>query len=116
MRIKLEVAEPWDFSGLDDDNLLIVESRVEGHGKYGDCIICTCNPFKLNETCISSLLLSKRHNNHILQELRGNKAVQMNAYWRKNGEGWTEEAVIAAETNTSIIGGFLIVLGQVIEN
>jgi len=50
-----------------------------------------------------------------LEELRENKVVQMNAYWRIKGENWTEEAVIDAETNNSLIGGFLIVSGQVIE-
>jgi len=116
MRIKLEVAEPWDFSSQDGDNVLVVESVTEGHGKYGDRIICTCKPFRLNGAYISSLLLSKRHTNHLLDELRGKKAVQMNVYWRKNGENWTEESAVDAETNSSLIGGFLIASGKVIEN
>lgn len=116
MLIKLEVSEPWDFSGPDGDNIIVVKSQTEGHGKYGDWIICACNPFSLNGTNISSLLLSKRHGNSLLEELKAKKKVMMNAYWRKDGVVWQAQTVSDAETDSTLIAGWLIVSGQGIDS
>lgn len=115
MIIRLEVGEPWDFSGPDGDNTILVKSKVEGCGLYGDWIICTCKPFLHNRVTISSLLLSKRHTNSLITDLRNGKSILMNAYWRKNGELWDKQAVANAETDSSIIGGWLIVSGQIMK-
>lgn len=116
MYIKLEVGEPWDFSGPDGKNVLFVESTNEGHGKYGDWVICTCKPFRLNETDITSLLLSMRHANDLLTHLKAKKAASMNAYWRKNGEAWQEDVVLNTEKDRTLIGGWLVVSGKVMDN
>lgn len=112
MRIRLGVAEPWDFRSSDGDNLLFLESVTEGSGKYGEWVIGDCTPFTLEGERISSLLLTSRHRERICSDLRAGRSVPANAYYRRDGEAWQPYGVLEAETDPTVISGFLIVTAQ----
>jgi hypothetical protein len=115
MKIELSVGEPWDFNVPDGKNKLLVESIAEGQGKYGDFLICSCKAFEYGGVRISSLLLIGRQTRQLMAGLKASKNVQINAYWRKLGDKWRKETIMAAEKDKSLIGGFFIVSGKMIE-
>ena len=114
MNIKLEVSEPWDFTGPDGPNLILAQLVLEGTGKFGDWVICNCKPFTIKGISVSNLLLSLRHfsKNLLISQLKQDKKVMVNAYWRRTGNEWDAQTVINAETDSSLIGGWLIATVQ----
>lgn len=110
MNLRLLVSEPWDFKGPDGPNLILAQLDCHGYGKYGEWIVCSCTPFLIDNTNVSSLLLSLRHSSKesILAKLQNGKEILANAYWRSNGEKWDKETIKKAEIDSSIIGGWLI--------
>ena len=110
MNLKLEVSEPWDFTGPDGPNLIFAQTSIQGTGKFGDWMICKCKPIIVKGIKVSSLLLSRRHlsDESLVSELQQNKKIMVNVYWRLAGTEWDTETVGKAETDSSIIGGWLI--------
>lgn len=115
MTILLKIGEPWNFIGPYGNNRLLVESITEGSGKYGDFLLCSCRAFNYGGVHISSIMLSGRQKRQFIIELEALKIVTLNVYWRANSEDWTTEAVISAEKDKNIIGGFFIASGEMIE-
>lgn len=114
MNIKLEVSEPWDFTGPDGPNLILAQLDIEGIGKFGAWAICKSKPFNVKGIIVSNLLLSLRHtsNDLLMSQLKQHKEVMVNAYWRRTGNDWDVQTVINAENDSSIIGGWLIATVQ----
>lgn len=111
MRIKLIVAEPWDFTSPDGKNLLLGEANLENRGisKYGEWLIVRCTLFLVDHHSVTSLLLSMRHKKgQLLGDLISGKMVAVNAYWYKSGLVWNPTLVSTVERDPKMIGGFLI--------
>jgi hypothetical protein len=116
IKIKFIVGEPWDFVGPDGEGNVLGLLVGKGIGKYGDWIICNCNPFFIDGLNISSLLVSARSKGSLFSRLELGNSVSANAYWRKDGMGWDEHSVNQAESDSTIIGGWLVGGIQIISN
>lgn len=113
MKLHLSVAEPWNFEGPDGPNLIVAECESFSQDGYGDWIVCTCKQFEIDNTAVTSLLLSRRHTgkNSLLSDIEKGVQVVANAYWRKNGEEWDANSITKYQSISmkEEIGGWLIV-------
>ena len=114
MKIKLLVAEPWNFISPDGQNVLFGEASLQERGvhKYWEWLITKSTPFIIDNQEIATLLLSPRQKNvHLVDDLIAGKSVPVNAYYGKRGLILDYDLVASAYRESRIkelIGGFLI--------
>ncbi len=112
MRLKLLVAEPFDFEGPSGPNLLYVESYAQGNGEY---VLCSCEPFVKRGLVVLGLTLTGRHHRSIITDLTNGLDLNMNAGNKYDGGIWTQEEVERPRSDGNLWEGFLIVSGHRID-
>jgi hypothetical protein len=112
-KMRLAVAEPFDFKAPDGSNVLncIVDMEAGvGEALGAEYLIVSCEPFAVDRYTVASLLLKSRHRaDPLVANLKSLHFSAVNALWLKGGVTWTHSLALAnVETSVSMFGGFVI--------